>query len=221
MTDTSLDKLFETLRSLTSRKHPPQPLVEAQPKATFLIVGLGNPGREYRETRHNIGFLVTDQIAHRLGVEFSRTRSKALITEGLHQGRKVILAKPQSYMNRSGHPTRSLVRFYKIPLEHILIVYDDVDLPFATMRMKPSGGPGGHKGMGSVIEQLGTQAIPRLRLGVGRPPGYKQTASYVLKPFNAEEKAFLPAFLDRAADAVFAFLTEGIQHAMTLYNRNA
>jgi len=220
MTDNSLDKLFETIRSLTGRKHPPQNLTEARPKATFLIIGLGNPGREYRETRHNIGFLAVDQVAHRLHVKFSRTQSKALVTEGLHQGRKVILAKPQSYMNKSGHPTRSLVRFYKIPLDQILIIYDDVDLPFATIRMKPSGGPGGHKGMDSVIEQLGTQAIPRLRLGIGRPPGYKQTANYVLKPFSAEEKAFLPAFLERAANAVFTFMDEGIEQAMTQYNRN-
>jgi PTH1 family peptidyl-tRNA hydrolase len=153
-----------------------------------------------------------------MNLSFTRSQSKALITDGPYQGQKIILAKPQSYMNKSGHPTRSLLKYYKLPAENLLVVYDDVDLPFDTIRIKPSGGSGGHKGMRSIIEQLGTNNFPRIRLGIGRPLGSKQAANYVLKPFTKDESDYLSVFLDRATDAIQAFVTQGIDFAMTNYN---
>ena len=220
MNDTNFDKLFDALRGITHRNEP-KPTSRAEfIGESFLIVGLGNPGREYKHTRHNIGFMLVDQLAARLESEFTRTQSKALITDGRYQGRKIILAKPQTFMNRSGHATRVLLKFYKLEPDHLLVAYDDVDLPFATLRMKPSGGSAGHKGMQSIIEQLGTDQFPRLRLGVGRPPGQRQAADYVLKPFSKEEDEFLSNFIERAADTAQAFITQGIDYAMTNFNRS-
>jgi PTH1 family peptidyl-tRNA hydrolase len=215
-----LDKLFETIKGLTKGKDSGSEVNQESYKATFLIVGLGNPGREYRDTRHNIGFHLVDEIAKELGVDFTRTQVKALVTDGIYQGNKLILAKPQTYMNKSGHAVQSLLKFYKLEVQNLLIVYDDVDLPFGSLRMKPSGGSAGHKGMGSIIAQLGTQEFPRLRLGVGRPPGSRQAADYVLKPFSKEEADFLAPFLERASAAALVFTTEGIEYAMTHFNRS-
>jgi PTH1 family peptidyl-tRNA hydrolase len=219
MSESNLDKLFDALRGLRRSKDKPAKTTEENTGEIYLFVGLGNPGREYGDTRHNIGFLLVDRLAERVGVNFTRTQSKALITAGRYQGNKIVLAKPQTFMNRSGHAVAALTRFYKVPLHNLMIVYDDVDLPFDTIRMKPSGGSAGHKGMNSVIDQLGTQEFPRLRLGVGRAFGSKQAADYVLKPFSKEESEFLPVYLNRAADAALVFTTEGIEQAMTLYNR--
>jgi PTH1 family peptidyl-tRNA hydrolase len=215
-----LDKLFEAIKELTQRKETPSSQKDKVTGKSTLIVGLGNPGRDYAQTRHNIGFLLVDEIAKRLGIQFSRSQSKALITDGHYQGHKIILAKPQTYMNLSGHSTQSLLKFYKLGTENLLVTYDDVDLPFGTVRMKPSGGAGGHKGMESIIKQLGSQDFPRLRMGVGRPPGYKQAANYVLKPFSKDEAEFLSGFLDRAADASLSFIREGIDYTMTNFNRS-
>jgi PTH1 family peptidyl-tRNA hydrolase len=199
-------------------EHPIQTPPDLITTPTYLIVGLGNPGREYRDTRHNIGFMVLDRLAERLGVRFSRMQFKALVTDGRYQDHKVLLAKPQTYMNSSGEAVGSLVNFYKLPLENLLVVYDDVDLPFETIRIRPEGGSGGHKGMKSIIEQLGTQAYPRMRLGIGRPPGRMEAADYVLKVFSNDEDGFLAVFLDRAAEAALACLAQGIEYAMTQYN---
>lgn len=218
MKNSNLDKIFEVLRGLTSRRESQTTQFVDPTGETFLIVGLGNPGRDLEFTRHNIGFMVVNQLADRLNLNFSRSQSKALITDGNYQGHKIILAKPQSYMNKSGHPTRALINFYKISLENLLVVYDDVDLPFDTVRLRPSGGSAGHKGIKSIIEQLGTSDFPRLRLGVGRPPGYKKAANYVLKPFNKDEREFLKSYLERAADTAEKFVSHGIDFAMTNYN---
>jgi len=218
MMNNNLDKIFDAIRSLTTRPEAKSLQPSEINGATFLIVGLGNPGREYRDTRHNIGFMVVDQLAGRMNISFNRAKSKALITDGRYQGLKIILAKPQTFMNKSGHPTSSLLKFYKLTPKNLLVVYDDVDLPFDTIRIKPSGGSAGHKGMRSIIEQLGTDEFPRLRMGVGRPAGGKQAANYVLKPFNKEETEILDIYLARAADATQAFLTHGIDYAMTKYN---
>jgi PTH1 family peptidyl-tRNA hydrolase len=216
---TDFDKLFDRIRELTQRKGTTsQPEAELTGGST-LLVGLGNPGREYRDTRHNIGFMLVDAIARRLEVEFKRTQAKALITDGRYQGHKIILVKPQAFMNRSGQATSTLLKFYKLSPDNLLVAYDDVDLPFGAIRMKRSGGSAGHKGMKSIIEQLGTQEFPRLRLGVGRPPGYKQAANYVLKPFDKDEVDFLDNFLERAGDAALALVREGLDYAMTNYNR--
>ncbi len=218
MKNNNLEKIIDTLRGFTSRKVIKETKQVDSDIDTFLIVGLGNPGREFRNTRHNIGFMLVDRIADRLDVSFTRTQSKALVTTGKYNGQKIILAKPQTYMNKSGHPTFALLKFYKLTPLNLLVAYDDVDLPFETIRLKPSGGGAGHKGMESIIQQLGTKNIPRLRMGIGRPPGNKQAANYVLKPFSKEELDFLYIFLDRAADAVLSFISHGVEYAMTNFN---
>jgi len=224
MPDRNLDKLFDALRGVI---HPDQPDSGSLPEdlafesATNLIIGLGNPGKEYRDTRHNIGFMVVDRLAVRLNLSFTRTQSKALITDGRFQGQRIYLAKPQTFMNASGQAVAALLKFYKIPLKNLLVAYDDVDLPFETIRIKPSGGSAGHRGMKNIIQQLGSDEFPRLRLGVGRSFGSKQAADYVLKPFSKEESEFLSSYIDRAAEATLAYITEGIDRAMTEYNRSA
>ncbi len=184
----------------------------------FLIIGLGNPGRQYQENRHNIGFRVVDRLAQRLELSFSRVMFRALTTDVRYKGCRIILAKPQTYMNESGQSVGSLVRFYKVPLEQLLVIFDDVDLPFDTLRMRPKGGSAGQKGMASVIERLGTQDFPRLRVGVGRPPGRMLAAAYVLQDFDRDEKEILPEILDRAAEASLLFITDGIDSAMNKFN---
>ena len=190
----------------------------AENQAVYLIVGLGNPGAQYRHNRHNAGFMLADRVAERLGVKFTRLESKALVTKGEHQGRRVVLAKPHTFMNLSGQPVGALSRFYKVPVENILVAYDDVDLPLGTVRMRPGGGSAGQKGMASIIERLGAQEIPRLRLGIGRPPGRMEAADYVLQDFSAGEKELLKLTLDRAAEAALIFVAEGLEAAMNQYN---
>jgi PTH1 family peptidyl-tRNA hydrolase len=187
-------------------------------QAPYLITGLGNPGREYRETRHNIGFMLVDHLAQRLGVSFSRMESKALATKGEYQGRRLVLAKPQTYMNLSGSAVGSLMRFYKVPITNLLVAYDDVDLPLGTIRLRAEGGSAGQKGMASIIERLGTQEFPRLRLGIGRPPGRMDAAAYVLQPFKKDEIELLPVILERAVDAALVFITSGLESAMNQFN---
>ena len=193
-----------------------EPLVNSSP--TFLIAGLGNPGREYKASRHNIGFMLVSHLAEELGVTFSRVQSKALVTKIEYQGSRLILAKPQTYMNLSGQAVGSLVKFYKIEFDHLLVVYDDVDLPYGRIRMRPSGGSAGQKGMRSIIDQLGTQEFPRMRLGIGRPPGSKGAASYVLRDFSGEDAEFLPSVLDRGVEAVLTYIREDLTSAMNRYN---
>jgi peptidyl-tRNA hydrolase, PTH1 family len=184
----------------------------------YLIAGLGNPGREYRQTRHNIGFMLLDALAKSLSLSFTRVESKALVTRGDYSGRRLLLVKPQTYMNLSGQAIGALAQFYKVPQENLLVVYDDVDLPFGLLRLRAAGGAGGHKGMTSIIERLGSQDIPRLRVGIGRPPGRMEAADYVLQEFSKEESNELPAILDRGVEAIDTFVTQGIAAAMNHYN---
>jgi len=184
----------------------------------FLIVGLGNPGREYRETRHNAGFMVVDRLCSDSGIRLSRLQSRALVGTGTWDGRKVVLAKPQTYMNLSGQCVTSLLRFYKTPLEQLLVIHDDLDLPVGTLRMRPGGGSAGQRGLASIIQQLGTPDFPRLRVGIGRPPGQMDPADYVLERFVAAERELITMVLDRALDAVRDFLQYGLDHAMNNYN---
>jgi peptidyl-tRNA hydrolase, PTH1 family len=186
--------------------------------APYLIAGLGNPGREYRDNRHNSGFMVLDMLAQKLGVAFSRLESKALVSKADYQGHKLILAKPQTYMNLSGTAVGSLLRFYKIPLENLLVVYDDVDLPLGVLRLRPGGGAGGQKGVISIIERLGTQDFPRLRIGIDRPPGRMDAAAYVLQNFSSADLEIMRPVCERAAEAALVFVTEGLTPAMNRYN---
>jgi PTH1 family peptidyl-tRNA hydrolase len=185
---------------------------------TYLLIGLGNPGREYQSNRHNFGFMLIDRIAVRLNARGLKVQSKAIVTNGIYQDHKIILAKPQTYMNLSGQSIQGLANFYKLLLENLLVAYDDLDLPFGTIRMRPGGGPGGQKGVASTIAQLGTKDFARLRLGIGRPPGRMDPAAYVLQDFSREETKILSEVLDRAADAALEFVVNGLDKAMNKYN---
>jgi len=184
----------------------------------FLLVGLGNPGREYRETRHNAGFMVIDRLSEQLGFGLSRVQSKALIGQGKLGEARVILAKPQTYMNLSGQAVASLLRFYKLPHSRLLVIHDDIDLPFGTIRMRPSGGSGGQKGLASIIQQLGTQEFPRLRVGVGRPSGRMDPADHVLQTFSPAERELLTGVLKTAVEASLSFVKDGLSQAMNQFN---
>lgn len=184
----------------------------------YLITGLGNPGRDYKETRHNIGFMALDRLAARLDQTFGKVQSQALIARADYKGSRLILAKPQTYMNLSGQAVGALARFYKVSPAHLIVAYDDVDLPFGSIRIRPGGGSAGQKGMLSIIERLGSENFPRMRLGIGRPPGRMDAANYVLLPFHKDEQAELPFILDRAADAILTFVTGGLEKAMNQYN---
>lgn len=219
-----MDKLFRKLFEDSPAENvrtEPAGQTAPPPTQTFLIVGLGNPGREFKGNRHNIGFMLVDRLAERLGASFGRMESKALVTKADYQGKRLVLVKPQTYMNLSGQPVSSLVRFYKVPLGNLLLVYDDVDLPLGTLRIRPEGGSAGHKGMKSTIERLGSQEFPRLRIGIDRPPGRKAAADYVLQNFSKDQAGRLPQVLDRAVDAVLSFVTEGLDTAMNKYNGNS
>lgn len=185
---------------------------------TYLIIGLGNPGREYKDTRHNIGFMLIDQLTVRLNARGMKLQSKAIVISALHEDRKIIFAKPQTYMNLSGQSVQGLLHFYKIPFENLLVAHDDLDIPFGTIRIRPTGGPGGQRGMASTIEQLGTKDFPRLRLGIGRPPGRMDPKDYVLQDFSKEDMKLLPEVLERAADAALTFVTDGLNKAMNKFN---
>lgn len=187
--------------------------------APFVIVGLGNPGPEYKNNRHNVGFMVLDQIAEQLGERFARVKFESLIAQAHYGDERMVLAKPRSFMNLSGRAVSSLVRFHKLPAERLLLIYDDVDLPFESLRMRADGGAAGHKGMRSIIQSLSTQSFPRLRVGVSRPAGKMSTPKFVLQDFSKKEQEFLPIVLKDAADAALSFVSEGIDQAMNRHNR--
>jgi PTH1 family peptidyl-tRNA hydrolase len=185
----------------------------------FILIGLGNPGRQYIGTRHNVGFVLIDRLAVRLEARGLRLQSDALITTAHYEGRRILLAKPQTYMNLSGRSVQGLAHFYKSPLEHLLVAHDDLDLPLGLLRLRPGGGPGGQKGVASTIETLGSKDFSRLRIGIGRPPGRMDPAAYVLQEFSGPELDTMSETLDRAADAALAFVMEGIESAMNQFNR--
>lgn len=186
--------------------------------STFLIVGLGNPGREYRENRHNIGFMLVDRLCVRLNVSLNRLQAQALVGSTSDGDRKIIFAKPQTYMNLSGQSVQGLMRFYKLPLSNLLVAHDDLDLPLGTIRMRLGGGSAGQKGIASIIERLGTQDFPRLRLGIGRPPGRMDPADYVLQDFSPSDLPLLSETLERAADAALTWISQGLETAMNQFN---
>jgi PTH1 family peptidyl-tRNA hydrolase len=184
----------------------------------FLIVGLGNPGREYADTRHNIGFRIADRLAQTLGVRFARQQNLAFIASAKREGAKLVLAKPQTFMNLSGQSVAGLVRFYKIPPAELLVCCDDIDLPFGTIRLRASGGSAGQRGMQSILDALATKDVPRLRFGVGRPPGRMDAADYVLRAFESSEEEILPIVVEKAAQAVLTFVDGGLASAMDRFN---
>jgi peptidyl-tRNA hydrolase, PTH1 family len=183
-----------------------------------LVVGLGNPGPRYAGTRHNVGFLVVDLLAERMGGRFKAHRGRADVVEGRLAGVPAVLAKPRSYMNESGGPIVAVSRFYKVPVDRLTIVHDDLDLPFGTLRLKRGGGDGGHNGLRSATAALGSREYARVRFGIGRPPGRQDPADYVLRDFSAAERKELGYLVDRAADAVEALLADGLESAQNKFN---
>ena len=185
-----------------------------------LIIGLGNPGDEYAGHRHNIGFRVVNELAKAHGLSFRRVKwARARAAKGQIGGRKVVLAKPQTFMNLSGRAAGRLSRYFEISPACILVVYDELDLPFGRLRLRPLGGAGGHKGMRSIIETLGTQEFPRLRVGIDRPPGSLDPADYVLRPFSEEQASQVVQVVGRAVAAIECWLEQGIEVAMDRFNR--
>lgn len=183
-----------------------------------LLVGLGNPGPRYVANRHNIGFLVLDEIADRLGGRFKAHRSGAEICEGRWAGRKVVLAKPRSFMNLSGGPVAGAARFYKTTPDSLVVVHDELDVPYGSLRLKFGGGVGGHNGLRSISKSLGTQDYYRVRFGIGRPPGRMDPADYVLKDFSSVERRELALNIDQCADAVETLLDKGLAAAQNSFH---
>lgn len=186
----------------------------------FLIAGLGNPGSRYRDNRHNIGFMVVDHLSERTDIEIGRLQKKALVGTGWFVQKRIILVKPQTNMNLSGTSLGPLINYYKIPLPNLLVVYDEIDLPFGAIRLRERGGSGGHNGMKSIIAVLGS-GFPRLRLGVGRPPGKMEPAAYVLQDFQKEEMPVVEEIIDRSVSAIETYLINGIDIAMTRFNNSS
>ncbi|WP_187437954.1 aminoacyl-tRNA hydrolase [Actinomadura decatromicini] len=184
----------------------------------WLVVGLGNPGPSYAKNRHNAGFMVLDVLAARVGGRFKSHRSRADVLEGRLAGARAVLAKPRSFMNESGGPVKGLCDFYKAPVERLVVVHDELDIPFGAIRLKQGGGDNGHNGLRSVTKSLGTREYLRVRFGVGRPPGRMDPAAFVLKDFSAAERRDLDLEVDRAADAVEALISDGLGAAQNVFH---
>lgn len=183
-----------------------------------LLIGLGNPGQKYAQNRHNIGFQIIDLLAQRHQLSFDEKKHKARFAKGMIGEHKVILVKPQTYMNDSGHAVRGLVNFYKVPFINLIVVTDDLDLPHGKLRLRPKGGAGGQKGIKSIIQQLGSNDFARLRVGIGRPPGRMEAAAYVLQNFSSEQQTEMAIVRQEAADALEMWLAKGLDLTMNRYN---
>ncbi len=183
------------------------------------MFGLGNPGREYELTRHNIGFLVIDELAGRYSSTWI-SKFQSLYTEVIEDGIRITLIKPMTYMNLSGRSVAQWVNYYKVPLDNILVVVDDVSLPFGSVRFRKKGSHGGHNGLKSIINALGTSEWARLRVGVGSPPPTMSLVDWVLGEFSRKEKEKLPELLSYCADAVISWALEGFEKAATKFNRS-
>ena len=203
------------LRSAAKEDQDRSEMVDSENRV--LLVGLGNPGKEHRHNRHNVGFMAIDALAAKHGLTLGRVQNKAIVGDGRVAGRSVIMIKPQTFMNRSGDAVGPLARYYRVAPEHILVIYDDIDLPPGTVRLREKGGSGGHNGMKSIIQHLG-QDFPRLRLGVGRPSGRMPPAAYVLQDFGRDEQEVLEAMMGQAVQAVETYLVDGIELAMSRHN---
>lgn len=190
----------------------------AEDNGPWLVVGLGNPGPGYAANRHNAGFMVVDLIAGRLGGRFKAHRGSADVIEGRVGSARVVLAKPKTFMNLSGGPTASLRDFFKVPVERIVVVHDELDVPYGALRLKRGGGDNGHNGLRSISKSLGTKEYLRVRVGIGRPPGRQDPADFVLKNFSATEAKELAFHVDRAADAVEALVTTDLEKAQNSFH---
>ncbi|MEV5741658.1 aminoacyl-tRNA hydrolase [Microbispora rosea] len=176
----------------------------------WLVAGLGNPGPEYAGNRHNAGFMVLDELAARVGGRFKAHRSRAEVVEGRLAALPVVLAKPLSFMNLSGGPVKALADFYKVTPDRVIVIHDELDVPYGALRAKIGGGDNGHNGLKSITKSLGTRDYPRIRFGIGRPPGRMDPATFVLRDFATAERKDLPFLVDRAADMVESLMTAGL-----------
>lgn len=185
----------------------------------YLIIGLGNPGREYEHTRHNAGFDAIDILAEKLGTDVKEKKHRGLCGKGMIGGEKVILLKPQTYMNLSGESVRAAADFYKIDAEHMIVLYDDIDLDVGKLRVRAKGSAGGHNGIKNIIAHMGTQEFPRVRIGVGAKPDRMDLADYVLGRFSQVERSVMEDAFEEAAEAAIAVVEDGIDAAMNRFNR--
>jgi PTH1 family peptidyl-tRNA hydrolase len=185
----------------------------------FIVAGLGNPGKKYDRTRHNAGFLAVDELGTRLGIALTQERHQSLVGRGRIEADEIVLAKPQTFMNLSGTAVSSLLRDGYLTPESLIVVHDELDLPVGTVRVKKGGGHGGHNGLRSLIEQLGTGDFSRVRIGIGRPEPGRDTADYVLAPFPAGERAVVAEAVQNAANAVLLIVSEGMTRAMNQFNQ--
>ncbi len=190
----------------------------ADQAGTWLVAGLGNPGPEYAGNRHNLGTMVVDLLAERMSGRFKAHKSRTEIVEGRLAGQRVVLAKPRSYMNESGGPIASVTDFFKVPLDRLVVVHDELDLPFGGLRLKLGGGDNGHNGLKSLRRSLGSGEFARVRVGIGRPPGRMDAAAFVLRDFSAAERKELAVEVDRAADAIEALVADGMEKAQNTFN---
>ncbi len=210
-----MEKIMELFRKIEKEK--PQRESGESGDETYVIVGLGNPGKKYATTRHNVGFLALDTIAMASDIQITKIKHKALIGEGRIGGKKVVLAKPQTYMNKSGESVQELVSFYKIPIENLVVIFDDIDLDPGRLRIRKKGSGGSHNGMRSIIRLVGDDGFPRIRIGVGRPE-QQDLASFVLSQFGDEEKRDVADTIEKASLAAKTIVSEGLDIAMNMYN---
>lgn len=215
-----LSNLINQVRGSQPHEDEEAPVEESIETAkTFLVVGLGNPGKEYAGNRHNIGFMVVDHLAVRLDVRFSKMQARALVADTRYGNHRLILVKPQTYMNESGQSVAALQKFYKIPLKQVIVIFDDMDLPMGKIRIRPKGGSSGQNGMKSIIQRLSNnQGFPRIRLGIDRPPGHMHPPDYLLQDFSKEQREILGGLLDETAEAVLTYVSEGLDAAMNRFN---
>ncbi|MEK6224134.1 MAG: aminoacyl-tRNA hydrolase [Thermodesulfobacteriales bacterium] len=184
----------------------------------MLVVGLGNPGKEYTLTKHNVGFLVVDELGKRVGIDIQKSKFQSLYGEGFLEGNKILLLKPQAYMNRSGGAVSSASDFYKIPPENIIVIHDEMDISLGRIMIKPGGGSAGNNGIKSIISSLGSKDFIRIRIGIGKPNAKSDGANHVLSNFNKSESAMVEESIQTAADAVLEIMNNGLEKAMNKYN---
>ena len=185
----------------------------------YIIIGLGNPGSRYDNTRHNVGFETADLLSDRYSIKINKLKYKSLLGEGSIEGRKVLLVKPQTFMNLSGESVREIIEWYKVPFERVIVIYDDIDIQIGKIRIRPGGSSGSHNGMKSVIYQVQSDGFPRIRIGIDRPPEGWDLADYVLGRFAGDQRKMIDESIKKAAEAVPVIIKSGVEAAMNLYNR--
>lgn len=185
---------------------------------TWLVIGLGNPGRRYRQTKHNVGFRIVDRFAEKKGIRFKRRLGKVQLGEGRIGTERVVIAKPLTYMNRSGSVVKKLIGELEIPLDHLVVVHDDLDLESSRIKIKEKGGHGGHKGVSSIIEQLGNPNFLRVKVGIDKPQRPDEGADYVLAPFDNEQLPLVEESMEKASEAIETIIVSGKAKAMSMYN---